>query len=94
MIGMKDIKEVDLASDLAVRFSSIDFDQNIGHMQSVLDQVLTNVEREALFLVLDQGKGPFVKLQANGEYRWNGKAEAENFWTSVRQLHEAGSGRR
>ena len=88
---MKDIKEVDLASDLA----SIDFDQNITQMQSILDQVLTNVEREALFLLIDQDNGPFVNVHASGEYRWNGKAEAEKFWTNVRQLqHNAGSGRK
>ena len=81
---MKDIGEVDAAADLAVRFNNIDIHigQNTG-VNSVLNQVLSSSEKGALETLLNREQGPFTDIWINGDYRWDGKAEAEKFWRLV-----------
>ena len=88
---MKDVKEVDVASDLAIRFSDIDFDQSHtmhkhDSTNSILQRVLTADENKTCSLLLDKNHGPFASIWATGEYRWDGKAEAAKFWSLVHQL--------
>lgn len=79
---MKDINEVDVASDLAARFVQIDFDKNLN---TALDEILTPVEKEIVIQLLDREQGPFAEIWSSGDYRWDGKAEADNFWSLVRR---------
>jgi aryl-alcohol dehydrogenase-like predicted oxidoreductase len=77
LLGMKNVREVDIAADLAMRFCDIDFDQSHS---IILDQILLPVEKEALELILDPTHGPFASVAANGKYRWDGQEEAKKFW--------------
>jgi len=104
LLGMKNIKEVNLAADLAIRFCVFNFgidessngtnDQPRRVLDSrILDQVLSPRESEALALILDEDEGPFASIISNGDYRWNGKEEAKKFWALVDELkrQEVGS---
>ena len=82
LLGMKDEKEVDVAADLASRFSLIDFDNQ--NQDSVLAQVLTVEERKMLQKLRDLENGPFSLL--NEGYRWDGKALAAEFRTMVDEM--------
>ena len=82
LLGMKDEEEVDVAADLASRFSAVDF--NNGSQDSILDQVLTPKERQVLDKLLDKTHGPFSQLKE--DYRWDGRKEATNFWALVDDL--------
>lgn len=77
LLGMKKVKEVDVAADLAMRFCDIDFDQSHS---IILDQILLPVEKVTLKLILDPTHGPFALVAANGDYRWDGQEEAKKFW--------------
>jgi hypothetical protein len=77
---MKDVREVDAAADLAARFQCVDY--NVQD-DSILEQVLTVLEKETLEQLLDREHGPFANVWRNGDYRWNGKVEAEKFWRTV-----------
>mmetsp|Transcript_28566 Transcript_28566/g.52133 ORF Transcript_28566/g.52133 Transcript_28566/m.52133 type:complete len:287 (+) Transcript_28566:698-1558(+) len=101
LLGMKDVREVDVAADLAIRFCGINFDvvedstgtHNLRHRSnndSILDQVLTQKEKVALVLLMDKNGGPFPKVKSNEGYRWNGKGEARKFWVLVAELKEEG----
>lgn len=79
LLGMKNVEEVDLAADLASRFSAIDFSKE--SQDSVLDQVLTPKESEVLKTLLDETDGPFSQLKK--EYRWDGRNLASKFWEMV-----------
>ena len=93
LLGMKDIDQVDIAADLAVRFSGVDFNVDARNdvsgtkrhesINKVLDQVLTSREKEVLAQLLDTSNGPFASVTSNEEYRWNGKEEARRFWALV-----------
>lgn len=92
LLGMKNMAEVDVAADLAMRFCDIDFDMSRncnepGNDRSdndtILDQILLPNEKEALAIVLDKNHGPFSTVSSNGEYRWDGKEEAKKFWALV-----------
>lgn len=76
LLGMKNVKEVDVAADLAMRFCDIDFDQSHG---IILEQILLPVEKVALEFILDSTHGPFASVARNGEYRWDGQEEAKKF---------------
>lgn len=89
---MKDVGEVDAASDLAIRFCDVDFSQSCAiqpELDLILDEVLSAVEKEMLLQLLDDERGPFAEVWKNGDYRWNGKAEAVKFWLHVSQLKAA-----
>mmetsp|Transcript_5734 Transcript_5734/g.12497 ORF Transcript_5734/g.12497 Transcript_5734/m.12497 type:complete len:462 (+) Transcript_5734:84-1469(+) len=101
LLGMKDVREVDVAADLAIRFCGINFDVVGGNAgannpfrrsnnDGILDKVLTQKEKEALALLMDENGGPFPKVKSNGEYRWNGKEEARKFWALVAELKKEG----
>jgi L-galactose dehydrogenase len=77
LIGMKDINQVDVAADFALRFDVTD-DANVG-----LRQVLSDEEYEMLTLLLHVHEGPFASVWSNSEYRWDGKAEAKKFWAMI-----------
>lgn len=83
LLGMKDVKEVNVAADLAMRFCNVNFDSddngNTPTINTILHQVLSSREMEALALILDKNRGPFAEIP-NGEYRWDGKEEARKFW--------------
>ena len=79
LLGMKDEKEVDVAADLASRFSAVDFSND--SQDSILDQVLTPKERQVLEKLLDKTDGPFSQLKE--DYRWDGIEEARKFWALV-----------
>jgi hypothetical protein len=90
---MKDIKEVDVASDLAMRFSDIDFDlshtmHKHDETNPILERILTADENKTCSLLLDKKHGPFANVWASGDYRWDGKAEAAKFWSLVNQLEK------
>lgn len=70
-----------------MRFNKIDIGQNTS-INSVLDQVLSSSENEALQILLNREQGPFTNLWINGDYRWDGKAEAEKFWQLVNEKRE------
>lgn len=91
LLGMKNIEEVDVAADLAMRFWDVHFDTHItGHRQDceykkILNNILTKTEREVLDLILDEDNGPFAAVISSGEYRWNWKDEVTRFWSSVQE---------
>ena len=86
LLGMKDVKEVDIASDLAMRFHNVDMDD-----ENSLSQVLSKNEKEVLDILLDHKDcGPFSKVISSGEYRWDGKEEANKFWVLVDELKNNG----
>jgi L-galactose dehydrogenase len=83
LLGMKNVAEVDIAADLAMRFCDIDFDtchNDCNGNETVLTQILSPIEKEALAIILDKNNGPFSTVSSNGEYRWDGKEEAKKFW--------------
>jgi len=80
LLGMKDEQEVDVAADLASRFSTVDFNDE-ENQDSILDQVLTPKERRVLNKLRDKTDGPFSQLKE--DYRWDGKQEAAKFWALV-----------
>ena len=82
-LGMKDIKQVDVAADLALRFRGIDLSKC---RSSILDQVLTSTEKSVLECLLDRSAGPFAKIWSSGEFRWDGVAEAQKHWALVESL--------
>ena len=91
LLGMKDIKEVDFAADLAMRFCGVNFEGSGNEatnetFNTILDQVLSPTEKEVLALLLDKEHGPFATVMSNGEYRWDGKEEARKFWALVDEL--------
>lgn len=80
LLGMKDMEQVDIAADLALRFC-IDTDAVGLH--------LSPKEEEALESVLDTSSaGPFSTVRFNGLYRWDGQAEANKFRVLVNELKE------
>lgn len=79
LLGMKDEKEVDVAADLASRFSTVIFDKE--SQDSILDQVLTRKEKDVLEKLLDKTDGPFAQLKE--DYRWDGRKAARTFWELV-----------
>ena len=80
LLGMKDIEQVDIAADLALRFCS-DTDADGLH--------LSPKEEEALESILDTSSaGPFSTVRSNGLYRWDGQAEANKFRALVHELKE------
>ena len=85
LLGMKNVREVDIAADLAMRFCDINFDQ--GH-SIILDLILLPVERVALELILDSTHGPLASVARNGEYRWDGQEEAKKFWERLNKQSE------
>lgn len=90
LLGMKNVAEVDIAADLAMRFCDIDFDtcqicNETGNDWNDNDTVLTPIEKEALAIILDKNDGPFSTVSSNGEYRWDGKEEAKKFWALLRK---------
>lgn len=94
LLGMKNVAEVDVAADLARRFCEIDFDASRNcngagndrrDNDTVLDQVLLPIEKEALVIILDNINGPFSTISSNGEYRWDGKEEAKKFWALLQK---------
>ncbi|KAL7541995.1 hypothetical protein ACHAXR_011659 [Thalassiosira sp. AJA248-18] len=97
LLGMKDIEEVDVAADLAMRFCDINFDIDESmeesnnqcqhsNIDTILGLVLSPREKEVLALLSDKDNGPFATVISNGEYRWNGKVEAKNHWELVDEL--------
>ncbi len=94
LLGMKNVAEVDIAADLAMRFCNIDFDvsrncNETGNGRSdngtVLDQILLPIEKKVLTIILDNINGPFSTVSSNGEYRWDGKEEAKKFWALLQK---------
>jgi aryl-alcohol dehydrogenase-like predicted oxidoreductase len=93
LLGMKNVDEVDAATDLAMRFCGVNFDTTMKSGDSdsqlrygtILDKILTKTEREVLSLLLDEDHGPFSGVISNGEYRWNWKDEVTRFWSSVQE---------
>ncbi|KAL3816510.1 hypothetical protein ACHAXA_011315 [Cyclostephanos tholiformis] len=94
LLGMKNVAEVDVAADLAMRFCGIDFDASHNSNETgndwsdndtVLDQILFPIEKEVLAIILDKINGPFSTVSSNGEYRWDGMEEAKKFWALVRK---------
>lgn len=84
---MKNAIEVDAAADLAVRFHSVDCNHNNDSDEdSVLEQVLTTLEKETLKQLMDREHGPFANVWRDGDYRWDGKVEAEKFWKLVDEM--------
>eukprot|EP00573_Skeletonema_grethae_P004942 CAMPEP_0201712010 /NCGR_PEP_ID=MMETSP0578-20130828/59428_1 /ASSEMBLY_ACC=CAM_ASM_000663 /TAXON_ID=267565 /ORGANISM="Skeletonema grethea, Strain CCMP 1804" /LENGTH=415 /DNA_ID=CAMNT_0048201067 /DNA_START=271 /DNA_END=1518 /DNA_ORIENTATION=+ len=81
LLGMKDEKEVDVAADLASRFSAVYFNNDEENQDLILDQVLTPKERRVLNKLLDKTDGPFSQLKE--DYRWDGRQEATRFWALV-----------
>ena len=81
LLGMKDVEEVNIAADLAIRFHNIDMDD-----ENCLSKVLSTNEKKVLDLLLDKDCGSFSKVISSGEYRWDGKEEAKKFWILVDQL--------
>eukprot|EP00984_Skeletonema_dohrnii_P011351 scaffold4524_cov126-Skeletonema_dohrnii-CCMP3373.AAC.3 len=84
LLGMKDEKEVDVAADLASRFSTVNFDKE--SQDSILDQVLTRKEKDVLEKLLDKTDGPFAQLKE--DYRWDGRKAARTFWELVDDMKQ------
>ena len=82
LLGMKDENEVDVAADLASRFSAVDFSNDSQDL--ILEQVLTPKERQVLEKLLDKTDGPFSQLKE--DYRWDGIEEARKFWALVDEM--------
>ena len=68
---MKDIEQVDIAADLALRFNGIDLSKC---QSSILDEALTSTEKAALEHLLDRSISPFANVWSSGEFRWDGVA--------------------
>lgn len=82
LIGMKNVKEVDVASDLAVRFCDVDFDRDDDSVVE-LDKILSPQEKDTLDILLDEVNGPFAAVWSSGEYRWDGMSDVAKFWLLV-----------
>lgn len=80
---MKDIQQVNVAADLALRFDGIDLSKC---RSSILDTVLTSTEKSVLERLLDRTVGPFANVWSSGEFRWDGVAEAKKHWALVESL--------
>lgn len=94
LIGMKDVREVDAASDLAIRFCCIDFNRKHTacretELNSILGEAVSATEKDVLLQLIDNERGPIAKVWDNGDYRWNGEDEAIKFWSHVSQLKAA-----
>lgn len=83
LLGMKDIQQVNVAADLALRFDGIDLSKC---RSSILDTVLTSTEKSVLERLLDRTVGPFANVWSSGEFRWDGVAEAKKHWALVESL--------
>lgn len=49
----------------------------------ILQEVLTEEEYDALRRIRDTFDGPFGDIWKSGEYRWDGKEEANVFWDQI-----------
>ena len=80
---MKSADEVDRAVDLALRF------EGINGSNDILPEVLTEKEQQVLGILLDTNDGPFAKVWKSGEYLWDGKEEANKFWSKLELSRDA-----
>lgn len=83
LLGMKSADEVDRAVDLALRF------EGINGSNDILPEVLTEKEQQVLGILLDTNDGPFAKVWKSGEYLWDGKEEANKFWSKLELSRDA-----
>ena len=95
LLGMRNVKEVDAAADLAMRFyiDSVDEENtNKGSTSSgcnnrLLDEILSPKEKAILEMLLDKTlHGPFSSVISSGQYRWDGKEEANKFRKMVEEM--------
>jgi aryl-alcohol dehydrogenase-like predicted oxidoreductase len=90
LVGMKSVRQVQVAQRIASRFSSDRTEDHgtvpfcpsscEGHRQDTLWTILTEPERRAFEKVMDPARGPFARVWKNGAYRWDGVQCARAFW--------------
>jgi len=93
LLGMRNVEEVDVAADLAMRFyiDSVDEENtNKGSTSSgcnnLLDEILSPKEKAILEMLLDKEHSPFSSVISSGQYRWDGKEEANKFRKMVGEM--------
>ena len=89
---MRNVKEVDAAVDLAMRFYIDSDDEGNSNKESsssgcrLLDEILSPKEKAILEMLLDKEHGPFSSVISSGQYRWDGKEEANKFRKMVGEM--------
>jgi aryl-alcohol dehydrogenase-like predicted oxidoreductase len=90
ILGMKNVHEVQLATNVANRFHQVKFhhpchddDDDSKWLSNILEQVLTKEEFHVWMLLQDPQEGPFAQVWKNGQYQWDGVQQAREFWKQV-----------
>jgi len=94
LLGMRNVEEVDVAADLAMRFYIDSVDEENSNKESsssgcnnrLLDEILSPKEKAILEMLLDRKVGPFSSVISSGQYRWDGKEEANKFRKMVEEM--------
>jgi aryl-alcohol dehydrogenase-like predicted oxidoreductase len=81
LLGMKNVKQVKAAAEVAGRFHSID--RETRDAKEILEQVLTKDESNVMEILQDPINGPFATVWTTGEYKWDGVQQAIDFWKTV-----------
>lgn len=83
LLGMKNVSQVKTAAQVAARFNAVNGMQD---PQEIMKQVMTEEEWNVMEILQDNENGPFAVLAEEGQYQWDGVAQALDFWKGVKDV--------
>jgi len=81
IVGMKNVAEVKYSHAVASRFHKIT--KGNLNQDEILKEILEDAEYKAFVKVRDPVEGPFAQLWKDGNFAWDGVAEATKFWEKL-----------